>query len=62
MPAGTYHLLAAVADAAGTSLTPIAAEDATFRIGGKHAAVTHAVGHASATAFTRRIHAGADWR
>jgi hypothetical protein len=36
-PGGIYHLLAAVQDAAG-NITPIAAEDATFRIRGVHAA------------------------
>ena len=35
--AGTYHLLAALQDSSG-NITPIAAEDATFRIRGSHAA------------------------
>ena len=54
LPAGTYHLLAAVRDAAG-NITPIAAEDSTFRIGASKSALPSASRktlHAGGGAFT----------
>ena len=61
-PAGTYHLLAAISDGAG-HLTPIAAEDATFRVGGKQVAKPAGIRPAKsmAGAFTRAAHSARQW-
>ena len=62
LPAGTYHLLAAVADGSG-HLTPIAAEDSTFRIGPAHTAnpaIVQATKRFSG-AFTRATHLPGQW-
>ena len=59
MPGGTYHLLAAVQDAAG-HITPIAAEDATFRVRGPHAAAAHAGKFASGKAGSAGAFSGLD--
>ena len=61
-PAGTYHLLAAISDGTG-HLTPIAAEDATFRVGEKQVAKPAGILDAKnrAGAFTRASHSAQQW-
>ena len=61
-PAGTYHLLAAISDGTG-HLTPIAAEDATFRVGRKQVAAPANTRSAKsmAGAFTRASHSARQW-
>ncbi len=61
-PAGTYHLLAAISDGTG-HLTPIAAEDATFRVGRKQVAAPANARPAKsmAGAFTRASHSARQW-
>ena len=62
LPAGTYHLLAAVADGSG-HLTPIAAEDSTFRVGPAHTASPAGAQTTKrfAGAFTRATHSANHW-
>ena len=61
-PAGTYHLLATISDGTG-HLTPIAAEDATIRVGGKQVAKPAGIRDAKsrAGAFTRAAHSAQQW-
>ena len=62
LPAGTYHLLAAVSDGSG-HLTPIAAEDTTFRVGPTRTA-SPAIAQTTkrfAGAFTRATHLAGQW-
>ncbi len=61
-PAGTYHLLAAISDGTG-HLTPIAAEDETFEVGGKQVAAPANARPPQmlAGAFTRASHSARQW-
>lgn len=63
LPAGTYHLLAAVADSAG-NLSPIAAGDATFRVTGSRQVAVASISRSPmrfAGAFTRASHIVEQW-
>lgn len=63
LPAGKYHLLAAIADSAG-NLTPITAEDSTFRVTGSSQVAVPAISRTPMRfnwAFTRASHVVEQW-